>query len=343
MGIAEETYTADYFQNGSEPGGVVETPQKLAPEAIRTLRDGWEGRHAGPGRRHRLAVLQQGAKWNSTSTDPEKAQLIESRKYQLLEVLRPWRVPPHKAGDFSQSHLANIEASNLDYLMTALMYWLVAIEQQCCLKLFTPAERKAGLYVEHNVNALLRGDIVSRFNAYHSALADGWMNRDEVRQRENLNPIGEETGGDKFLVQLNQTTLEKIGEDETLETPAEAALEEQTGEEAEPAEPSGDEPALESVKWQWPGERMSVLRLLATADDREMIRFQLRTGRLANFLECRGHTVIFTLMNEHFDDILEEAKTLGVTLQRVDGAGDKESYTTVYQGDFPVWLAGQAS
>ena len=101
--------------------------------------------------------------------------------------------------------------------------------------------------LEHNVNALLRGDIVSRFNAYHSALADGWMNRDEVRQRENLNPIGEETGGDKFLVQLNQTTLEKIGEDETLETPAEAALEEQTGEEAEPAEPSGDEPALEWV------------------------------------------------------------------------------------------------
>jgi len=248
VGIAEETYTADYFQNGSEPGGVVETPQKLAPEAVRTLRDGWEGRHGGPGKRHRLAVLQQGAKWNSTSTDPEKSQLIESRKYQLLEVLRPWRVPPHKAGDFSQSHLANIEASNLDYLMTALMYWLVAIEQQCHLKLFTPAERASGLYVEHNVNALLRGDIVSRFNAYHAALADGWMNRDEIRQRENLNPIGEETGGDKFLVQLNQTTLEKIGEDESLETPAEAATEEATGEEVEPGESTnGDASTLESV------------------------------------------------------------------------------------------------
>jgi len=116
------------------------------------------------------------------------------------------------------------------------------------LKLFTPAERKAGLYVEHNVNALLRGDIVSRFAAYHSALADGWMNRDEIRQRENLNPIGEETGGDKFLVQLNQTTLEKIGEDETLETPAEAATEEATGEEVEPGESTnGDASTLESV------------------------------------------------------------------------------------------------
>ena len=92
----------------------------------------------GPGRGNAWPYSSKAAKWNSTSTDPEKAQLIESRKYQLLEVLRPWRVPPHKAGDFSQSHLANIEASNLDYLMTALMYWLVAIEQQCCLKLFTP-------------------------------------------------------------------------------------------------------------------------------------------------------------------------------------------------------------
>jgi HK97 family phage portal protein len=243
VGIAEETYTADYFANGSEPGGVIETPIALKPEGVRNLRQGWEGRHGGPGQRHRVAVLEQGAKWNPTASDPEKAQLVESRKYQLLEVLRAWRVPPHKAGDFSQSHLANIEASNLDYLMTALMYWLVAIEQQCHLKLFTPAERAKGLYVEHNVNALLRGDIVSRFAAYHSALADGWMNRDEIRQRENLNPIGEETGGDKFLVQLNQTTLDKIGEDESLETPAEAATEEASGEEVEPDEPA----AVESV------------------------------------------------------------------------------------------------
>jgi len=244
VGIAEETYTADYFANGSEPGGVIESPVALKPDAVRNLRQGWEGRHGGPGRRHRVAVLEQGAKWNATTSDPEKAQLIESRKYQLLEVLRPWRVPPHKAGDYSMSHLANIEASNLDYLMTALMYWLVAIEQQCHLKLFSAAERRAGLYVEHNVLALLRGDIVSRFNAYHAALADGWMSRDEVRQRENLNPIGEEIGGGKYLVQLNQTTLEKIGEDETLETPAEAAAEEATGEEAEPGEEvEPDEPA----------------------------------------------------------------------------------------------------
>jgi HK97 family phage portal protein len=254
VGIAEETYTADYFANGSEPGGVIESPIAMKPESIRNLRQGWEGRHGGPGQRHRVAVLEQGAKWNATATDPEKAQLIESRKYQLLEVIRAWRVPPNKAGDLSQAHLSNIEASNLDYLMTALMYWLVAIEQQCTLKLFTPAERRTGLYVEHNVNALLRGDIVSRFNAYHAALADGWMSRDEVRARENLNPIGEETGGTKYLVQLNQTTLELIGEEtETTESMASAPVVDLTGEPDEPAvddEPAPDATALAEVDVQ---------------------------------------------------------------------------------------------
>jgi HK97 family phage portal protein/HK97 family phage prohead protease len=256
VGIAEETYTADYFSNGSEPGGVIESPIAMKPEAIRNLRQGWEGRHGGPGQRHKVAVLEQGAKWNATATDPEKAQLIESRKYQLLDVIRAWRVPPHKAGDYSMSHLANIEASNLDYLMTALMYWLVAIEQQCCLKLFTPAERRAGLYVEHNVNALLRGDIVSRFNAYHQSLSDGWMNRDEVRQRENMGPIGEAIGGDKYLVQLNQTTLELIGEAEAAESPGQQEEEAEIAEEEETSEE--DEPAAKSAvrnRPRWPVSR----------------------------------------------------------------------------------------
>jgi hypothetical protein len=80
-----------------------------------------------------------------------------------------------------------------------------------------------------------------------------------------------------------------------------------------------------------------VLRLLATANRGSMVQFQLRTGLLANFLETRGRTTIFTLMSEHFGDILEEAKMHGVTLQKIDGAGDNESYTLVHQGELPGW------
>jgi HK97 family phage portal protein len=229
VGLAEEGYTADFYANGSEPGGTIEVPQKLGKDGRKNMREAWEEKHRGYGQRHRVAVLEQGASFKNTATDPERAQLVESRRFQAIEVARPWRVPPHKYGDYSQSHLANIEASNLDYLMTALMGWLVAIEQQCRLKLFTRAERLAGYYVEHNVNALLRGDILSRFEAYGRALADGWLNRDEVRARENLAPIGEEEGGSKYLVQMNQTTLDQIGEAEPgpaggAEPPAEGIL-----------------------------------------------------------------------------------------------------------------------
>lgn len=211
VSLAAEGYGADFFGNGAEPGGVLETPNRLSDQAIQHLRDGWDAKHRGQGNRFRPAVLEQGIAWKSTATDPEKAQLLETRRFQVLDTARPWRVPPHKIGDFSQAHLANIEASNLDYLMTALMCWLVSIEQECELKLFSTAEYRAGYYVEHNVNALLRGDITSRFHAYGKALMDGWLSRNEVRRRENLNPIPAEQGGDKYLVPVNLTTLENAG------------------------------------------------------------------------------------------------------------------------------------
>lgn len=217
---AAETSAANYFANGSEPGGVIETPQKLNPEAKLRLRDGWEGRHGGPGGRHRVAVLEQGASWKATGTDPDKSQLLETRKHQVLDVIRAWRVPPHKAGDLSQAHLANLEASNLDYLMTALVGWLEAIEQEFNLKLFSRSERAAGLYCEHDVNALLRGDIKSRMAAYSTGLRDGWTNRNEVRRRENLNPIPAEEGGDTYTVQAQMIPLRDVGKDRTI--PAQA-------------------------------------------------------------------------------------------------------------------------
>jgi HK97 family phage portal protein len=221
LGIAADMFAGDFFANGSDPGGIIEIPGSLDDDdAVQRLRSTWEGRHAGPGKRKKVAILEGGAKWHETGTDPETSQLLDTRKHQVIDATRPWRVPPHKVGDFSQAHLANIEASNLDYLQTALLPWLMAIEQQVNMKLFSKAERAAGYYAEHNVNVLMRVDIKTRFAAYKDALAAGWMSRDEVRRKENDNPIGKAGGGSKYLVQLNQTTLEKIGDQAVSTTPA---------------------------------------------------------------------------------------------------------------------------
>lgn len=213
VGLAEEAYQGEFFSNGSDPGGVIEMSGAIKDRARRKqFLEDWENRHGGFGRRHKTALLEEGATYKQIGVDPEKAQLLDARRYQVLEVIRPYCVPPNKVGDFSQAHLANLEASNQDYLNTALMRWIVRFEQQAALKLFSPAERKAGFYVEHTVEALLRGNLLARYQAYEVAIRNGWMNRDEVRRKENLSPIGEAKGGGKYTVQLNLTDLSRVGE-----------------------------------------------------------------------------------------------------------------------------------
>lgn len=236
LGLAAQSFASDHFANGSEPGGALEIPHKLKDQAaVNRLRDGWENRHGGPGRRHRVAVLEEGAKFNPISTDPEKSQLVETRKFQVLEAIRALRVPPNKVGDYSQSHLANLEAANLDYLMTALLGWLETMEQELNLKLFTRQEWLDGYYVEHNVDALLRGDIKTRFAAYAQAVGGGWMSRNEVRARENMNPISSQDGGDLYTVQSQNIPLGQSGNGAE---PAPADAPKPTPEPAEPTAPT---------------------------------------------------------------------------------------------------------
>lgn len=208
LGMAEEAYAADFFENGSESGGTIEIPTRLQDQdAVDRLRNQWEGRHQGAGKRHKVAVLEEGAKYSSTSVDPEKSQLLESRKFQLQEMIRAWRLPPHKAGDMSDAHYANLEASNADYLATALLSWLTVIEQEFDLKVFSRAEWLAGYRVKHDTSVLMKADTNTRYGSYNSALQGGWMSRNEVRRRENLNPMRPEDGGDAYTVQMQVVAL----------------------------------------------------------------------------------------------------------------------------------------
>jgi HK97 family phage portal protein len=209
LGKAAELFGAGFYGNNSQPGGLIKTTAAVKPEALARFRAGWEGMHRGAGNNSRIAFLEQGWDFVPTTISPEDAQFLEGRKFQVLEVARIYRVPPHKIGDYSQSHLANIEASNLDYVITVLTPWCEAFEQEANLKLLTADERKAGFYIEHQLTALLRGDMRSRAEFYTKLRDLGALSPNEVRDSENLNPI---EGGDLYLVPMNMVSLEHAGE-----------------------------------------------------------------------------------------------------------------------------------
>ena len=209
LGMAAESFGCTFFGNGTWPGLVLESPTKMSKEAIANLREQWEDLHRGSDNSHRVAVLESGLKASRVTISPEDAQFLETRKFQVVEIARLFRLPPHKIGDYSQSHLANIEASNLDYVTTVLMPWCVMIEQECNFKLLTADDRAKGLYFEHNMAALLRGDMRARAEFYAKMRDLAAISPNEIRAKENLNPID---GGDIYLAPMNMAPLSMIEE-----------------------------------------------------------------------------------------------------------------------------------
>lgn len=211
VGLAQaaETFGAALFGNGAIPRGVITTPKVLKEAGIERLRAMFNKVHQGSANAHNVAILEEGAAWVNTQISPEDAQFLATRAFQILEIARMFRVPPHKIGDYSQAHLANLEESNLDYMMTTLMPWCEQVEQVLNFKLFTPQDRAKGLFVEHNLMAFLRGNMQARADFYTKLRDLGVMTPNMIARFENLNPIGEE--GDIRLVPLNMTSLANAG------------------------------------------------------------------------------------------------------------------------------------
>ena len=210
IGLAQalETHGSTYFGNGARPGIVLESENPVPVEAAERLREQWERMHRGPDRAFRTAVLPNGVKAHELSGSNEAAQFLETRQYQVIEIYRAFRVPPHMIQDLTRSTYSNIEVQGTEFVQHCLLPHLKRWEAAISRDLIVDDER---YFAEHNVNGLLRGDHTSRAAFYVSALQNGWMTINEIREAENLNPIGPD--GDKHFVQLNMTTLDKLGEE----------------------------------------------------------------------------------------------------------------------------------
>lgn len=201
MGLtaAAEKFGASFFGNSSLPRGVLEHPGELGTEGQKLLRDSWEKNHQGPARANRIGILEEGMKFHAITIPPEEAQFLESRQFQVLDICRWFRMPPHKIADLSRATFSNIEHAAIEYVGDTLVPWLTRWEQEIRRKLLMQSE--GSLEVRFDVNALLRGDMKSRYEAYAIGRQWGWFSPNDVRDSEDLSPIPE--GGDIYLVPVN--------------------------------------------------------------------------------------------------------------------------------------------
>jgi HK97 family phage portal protein len=208
LAIATEEYGAKFFANGAAPGGVLEHPGTIKdPQKVK---ESWNAAYQGSANSHRVAVLEEGMKYQPIGISPEQAQFLETRKFQINEIARIFRVPPHMLADLEKSSFSNIEQQSLEFVKYTLDPWVVRWEQSMCRALLSDSE-KPTVFIKFNVDGLLRGDYASRMSGYATARQNGWMSANDIRELENLDRIPAELGGDLYLINGAMTKLQDAG------------------------------------------------------------------------------------------------------------------------------------
>jgi HK97 family phage portal protein len=239
LAIATEEYGAKFFANGAAPSGVLEHPGTIKDPS--RVREAWQSQFGGSANSGKVAVLEEGMKYTPISISPEQAQFLETRKFQINEIARIFRVPPHMVGDLEKSSFSNIEQQSLEFVKYTLDPWVVRWEQSMQRTLLTPEEKKS-YFVKFNVEGLLRGDYQSRMNGYATARQNGWMSANDIRELENLDRIPSEEGGDLYLINGNMLPMREAGAFADI-SPDTDGKEENHDEEVLEVEKSGDDGA----------------------------------------------------------------------------------------------------
>ena len=196
LAMTTERFGNKSFKNGAIPGGIITTAKKLNIEAIKRLKAGWSDEFSGSDNANKTQILQDGMEFKTMAMTSEDAQFLETRQHQVTEIARMFEIPPHMIQDLSRATFSNIEHQAIQFVTYSLLPRGRRVEQAVKMNLIGDDN----LFAEYNYNSLLRGDTVSRFNAYGSGINNGWLTRNEARGFENLNPID---GLDEPLIPLN--------------------------------------------------------------------------------------------------------------------------------------------
>ena len=210
VGLAAEDFAARFYANNAMPGGIIKYPGTLKKETAAKLRQEWASRQGGVSGFASTAILDQAMEYQQLGMKLDDAQFIESRKFQVTEIARIMRLPPHMLMDLERATFTNIEHQGLDFVVHSMAPWFVMWEQAIWRDLLLEEEQQ-DYYAEYLVDALLRGDLPSRYAAYAIGRQWGWLNADDVCDRENLNPLPDGQGK-TYLVPANMIPADAVGQ-----------------------------------------------------------------------------------------------------------------------------------
>ena len=203
LSLAAEEYGARFYSNGARPGLILRHPGKLSEAASTRLKQSFAADHQGLSNAHRTKILEEGMDVTTIGIANNEAQFLETRKFQVTEIARIYRVPPHMLADLDRATFSNIEQQSINFVMYTLMPWLVRHEQAIYRDLLTEGERRT-MFAKYNVEGMLRGDTLSRYQSYQVAVNNTILTPNEIRELEDRNPI---EGGDVLFTPLNLVAL----------------------------------------------------------------------------------------------------------------------------------------
>jgi HK97 family phage portal protein len=205
LGLGQQDYAARFLENDAQPRGVLEHPQTLSPEASKRIRDTFTQAQSGANR-HKPAVLEEGMKYSALSLNNKDSQFLEARVFTTAEIARFFRMQAHKIGDLTKATFSNIEQQNIEFATDCIRPRVVRWERRIKVDLIDPLGLGDDYFCEFLMDALLRGDLKSRYEAYSIGIQNGFMSPNDCRRSENLNPIAKEDGGDTYMRPTNMST-----------------------------------------------------------------------------------------------------------------------------------------
>lgn len=211
LGQSYEQFGVNLYKNAAMSSGAFKFPHAIKETAFQRLKKELKENYVGLQQTGTPMILEDGAEFQPFTIKPADAQLIENKKFQIEDIARIYRVPLHLIQNLDRSTNNNIEKQSLEFVMYTMLPWFKRSEENVNMQLLTPAERKAGFYIEYKLDGLLRGDAASRARAYALGRQWGWLSVNDIRRLENLSPI---PNGDRYLEPTNMT---EAGQDQKIE------------------------------------------------------------------------------------------------------------------------------